>query len=304
MNRIIAEDAIMHPAADLFPKMTETEFSDLVEDIRQHGQREPVWVNGDGHVIDGKHRVLACAELGRSVEARTYNGDEESIAAFVVSLNLKRRHLSESQCSVVGAKVANLKHGTNQYADEKVEGSQDPSTSIQDAANAVGVSTGSIKRARKVIKDGTPELLQAVEDGILPVSVAAKVADLTPEQEMDILKNEPGVIGKVARQEVAKHEKKKKKIKEHNESVQRLQEAGNAMVDAMGIDEWERRGRASNVRSAIRRLVDLPDPYEVVEEMSDWDIEEFQEIKEQLQWVLDFSLAWKERIEKCSGKKQ
>ena len=112
MNRI-AKDAEVefHPAADLFPPMHPEQFRELVEDIRIHGQLEPVWVTDAGEVIDGRHRIRACAELGRSVDARTYHGDDEAIAAFVVSLNLQRRHLNVSQRAMVATRLANLRSG-------------------------------------------------------------------------------------------------------------------------------------------------------------------------------------------------
>jgi len=96
-QRLIAADARFHPVADLFPPMTDAEYRELVEDIREHGQREPVTVDDEGRVIDGRHRVKACAELGRSVECETYNGEEATFSDFVWSENLKRRHLTSSQ---------------------------------------------------------------------------------------------------------------------------------------------------------------------------------------------------------------
>ena len=129
-TRIIPSESAFHPVADIFPAMSDTEFRELVEDIREHGQREPVWILEDKRVIDGKHRVKACVELGRSVEARVYHGSETSVEAFVVSLNLKRRHLSEEQRAMVAARMANLKQGDNQY---KVDAQICATTSQSDA---------------------------------------------------------------------------------------------------------------------------------------------------------------------------
>ena len=157
-TRIIPSESAFHPVADIFPAMSDTEFRELVEDIREHGQREPVWMLEDKRVIDGKHRVKACVELGRSVEARVYHGSETSVEAFVVSLNLKRRHLNDSQRAMVGNRLANLKEGRP----EKTALIQ--AVSQSDAAEQMKVSRFSIQRAAVVQRDGAPELIAAVRE--------------------------------------------------------------------------------------------------------------------------------------------
>lgn len=97
----------IHPVADIFPRMSPAEFGALREDIRANGQREPIWT-WRGQVIDGRHRAQACAELGIDPSTREYDGDEASLVGFVVSLNLHRRHLDESQRAMVAGKLMNV----------------------------------------------------------------------------------------------------------------------------------------------------------------------------------------------------
>ena len=89
--------------------------------------------------------------------------DKQRVAAFVVSLNLKRRHLNESQRAVVAAKLANLSHGQKK-ADTPIGVSQ------ADAASMLTVGHRSVQRAREVLDEGAPELVQAVEQGRVSVS--------------------------------------------------------------------------------------------------------------------------------------
>lgn len=159
----------VHSIADIFPRMSAAEYAALRDDIQKNGQREPIWVWND-QIIDGRHRAQACEELGIEPASRQYDGDESTLVAFVVSLNLHRRHLDESQRAMVAGRLATLPKGTNQHA------SIEAPTQTQ-AAGLLNVSRPSVQRAREVIEHGAPELMQAVESGRVSVSAAATIAD-------------------------------------------------------------------------------------------------------------------------------
>ena len=53
-----------HRLASLFPPLADQELEALADDIRQHGQREPVLMY-EGKVLDGWNRVRACRLIGR-----------------------------------------------------------------------------------------------------------------------------------------------------------------------------------------------------------------------------------------------
>jgi N6-adenosine-specific RNA methylase IME4 len=68
-----------------------------VEDIREHGQREEILVDDTGRILDGRNRYRACESLEikpRTAVWKPRNGD--SVLALIVSLNIKRRHLTPS----------------------------------------------------------------------------------------------------------------------------------------------------------------------------------------------------------------
>ena len=99
----------IHPAAELFPMMSEDQFQKLKEDIRINGQREYVTV-WKGLLIDGRNRLKACEELG--IEPLISELMEESDPVeYVLGHNLHRRHLTTNQRAVVAAKLATLRHG-------------------------------------------------------------------------------------------------------------------------------------------------------------------------------------------------
>ncbi len=172
-------DLLPHPLADIFPLLEGAEFEALVADIRAHGQREPV-VLLDGAILDGRNRDRACRAAG--VEPRTITFDGDDPRAFVVSANLHRRHLTESQRGVVASKLANLGHGGDRRADQAanlpLEPPVPPPVSQARAAELLNVSERTVRAAGVVIDKGVPELVQAVERGQASVSAAAAVSRL------------------------------------------------------------------------------------------------------------------------------
>jgi len=108
-------DFQFHPLADLFPLLEGQEFDDLVADIKKNGLREPITLLGS-RILDGRNRYRACLKAGVEVRHRDFYGD--NAASFVVSMNLHRRQLNESQRALVALKIANLKRGVDRQSEE------------------------------------------------------------------------------------------------------------------------------------------------------------------------------------------
>ncbi len=104
----LGKSPLFHELANLFPLMDGDAYLSFVEDIRQHGVREPI-VMLDGQILDGRNRYLAAREAVVDCSFTQYEGDDP--LAYVISLNLARRHLSESQRALVAAKLATMRQG-------------------------------------------------------------------------------------------------------------------------------------------------------------------------------------------------
>jgi N6-adenosine-specific RNA methylase IME4/ParB-like chromosome segregation protein Spo0J len=164
-----------HPLANIFPLVEGPEFADLVADIREHGLHEPI-VMFEDRVLDGRNRLRACEAAGVEPTFTVYQGDDP--ISYVVSLNLRRRHLNESQRAMVAAKLATLKLGGNQHSE---------GLPIGRSSELLNVGERSVARAREVQEHGTPELVHAVERGAVSVSAAADVATLPAQEQQEIV---------------------------------------------------------------------------------------------------------------------
>ena len=175
-------ELLYHPLADVFPLMHGQAFDELTEDIRSHGLKEPIWLY-EHKVLDGRNRLRACNAADVDPVFCEYEGDDP--LGFVVSLNLHRRHLDESQRAMVGEKLATMKNGGDRKSDQSANLRTD--LTVSQAAELLNVSERSITSAKKVQSQGIPELVRKVESGEVKVSVAADVATLPEDQQRHLV---------------------------------------------------------------------------------------------------------------------
>src|SRR5712671_3973090 len=87
-----------HPFAALFPGLPPEELTQLARDIKERGQLEPIIVY-KGLILDGRNRYRACQIAGVKPRIEEFNekATKGSVEDFVLSRNLRRRHLSMGQ---------------------------------------------------------------------------------------------------------------------------------------------------------------------------------------------------------------
>lgn len=219
----MTEELKIHPAANLFPEMSANEYVKLKEDIRVNGLLSPI-VFWRGQLIDGRHRIRACNELGVFWKNMTEEAEADKDPVKVaLSLNMHRRHLNTSQLAMVADKARGIYDKEGQEAKSEgqksggrgrkknsvvnlpqsiepmPQGGIESRKSRDKAAKAVGVSGSLADAAKKVRTKGTTELQQAVESGEVAVSAAAIVATKPPEEQQRIVAS--GEVAKVAAEE-------------------------------------------------------------------------------------------------------
>lgn len=200
----------IHPAAILFPMMGKDELRALADDIKAHGLQQPIVMLG-AQLLDGRNRWLACEMAGVEPRVRDWSGDDP--IAYVVSLNLTRRHLDESQRAMVAARIATMRKGARTDLVEISTKSQSA------AADLLNVSRESVVSARKVIDRGTPELAAAVDAGDVAVSAAAQLVDRPVEVQRAVVASVQSGESKNVRQAIQKINAADKRIVTLDEAV-------------------------------------------------------------------------------------
>lgn len=199
---LLAEPASLeiHDVANIFPMMTDEEYQHLVEDIKKHGLKEPIWTY-QNKIIDGRNRHKACVDAGVSPRFREWDGNG-SLVSFVVSLNLNRRHLNSSQKAIIALEVEKHLAGeakNRQSESGKVYGrgiGQEKVVQIfeqpmsgrasEQAAKVTNTNRQYVVDAKKIVEQA-PELKDVVLSGKMNIPDAKAVAKLPEAQRAIVL---------------------------------------------------------------------------------------------------------------------
>lgn len=173
-----------HEAANIFP-LDEENLETLADDIRDHGLQTPIELMG-GKIIDGRRRFSACRMAGIKPTYRDVNPSDP--ISYVLSLNLHRRHLTPGQRAMCAARAREVYdrqakerqkgHGGTAPGKKKTlvenlpQVKEESGKSRDQVGKAFGVSGKSVDHATKIIENGTPELVKAVDEGRMSINTA------------------------------------------------------------------------------------------------------------------------------------
>ena len=146
----------VHPVADLFPMLPDDELAELAADIIERGLLQPVVLDGEGQVLDGRNRLAACEIAGVEPTYTTYDGDDPD--GYALAVNIARRHLSKGQIAMVAARACSLSEQTQ-----------------RSVAASTGISKGRIGQASTVLTHA-PDLADSVVSGATSLNEAYDAA--------------------------------------------------------------------------------------------------------------------------------
>jgi ParB-like chromosome segregation protein Spo0J len=151
----------IHPFADAFPMMSRPELRELADDIAANGLREPIGVY-QGQVLDGRNRLAAC-KLAKVTPMFVDLPDDIDPMAYVLSLNVARRHMSKGALAMVVVKLR---------ADAQLETSYGQAAELAEASD---VGRDRYTLAATVLRHA-PDLVGAVISGARPLDSAIEIA--------------------------------------------------------------------------------------------------------------------------------
>jgi hypothetical protein len=186
----------------LIPKLADSAYKGLQEEIKDHGCRDPVIVwKGHDIILDGHNRYKICTEFNIHFDIKEYEfANRTDVKIWMITNQNARRNLSTSQTAMQAGKLAVLysekakaRQGTRTDLGQELDESE-RGNSNKKAADGMGVSPQSVAYAVKILKKGIPELIGLAESGKIAVSSAAKVAGLPPEDQKVVVEKAKDLI--------------------------------------------------------------------------------------------------------------
>jgi ParB-like chromosome segregation protein Spo0J len=206
----------VHPAADLFPLMSESELKELAEDIRKNGLQQPIVTRycrktRQQHLIDGVNRLDALALLGWAGPPKDgglrltirkkrdtidpnpalelthfeikYDLSDEAVYRYVIAANVHRRHLTSEQKRDLIAKLVKAKpEVSNREIAKQVKADDKTVATVRRGLEA----TAEIPQLKKTIgKDGRSRPAEKKREAVSAPKVPALPTDtgLTVDQQ-------------------------------------------------------------------------------------------------------------------------
>jgi ParB-like chromosome segregation protein Spo0J len=145
----------IHSIAAMFPLLSSDELADLADDIAANGQIQPIVLDGDGTLVDGRNRLAACEKAGVEPKFAVLPARfRDDVGSYVLAANITRRQLNAGQRAALSAKVRAV-------CDKP----------LSEAAKELGVSKSRLAYA-SVVLNADPGLLDDVIAGDLSLDSA------------------------------------------------------------------------------------------------------------------------------------
>jgi ParB-like chromosome segregation protein Spo0J len=194
--------------ASLVPKISDSQYKEIKQDIQEHGQHVPIIINQKGEILDGLTRNRICQEL--EIEPRTMlcsSEYEDPLLAkqFIININRNRRQLDtfqrielEYKLEPIEAQLARRRQseaGGDKKSDHSIQNytkrseEQKKGRVIDLAAKRAQVSPMTYFKGRELIKKESPEILEKLRTGKLKIDKVYAQRVKQEKRQVSLLKN-------------------------------------------------------------------------------------------------------------------
>ena len=185
-----------HPLSEFMPIKTDREYAALKESIEINGLQTPL-TRFEGKILDGRHRLRACAELGISVAVMDFVGSADDALIHALSANQYHHEISKTQRATTAVRLLpEVSEMVSQGRLEKVcaawerkrdggclpilannlETEDSPTSARAIVAAMMQVSSGYVGDALRVQRQA-PELFERMHAGTLTLPEALRKLD-------------------------------------------------------------------------------------------------------------------------------
>lgn len=173
-----------HPLSAAFPALPPESFQALVDSIVLLGVQNPITLY-QGQVLDGWNRYTAAQEAG--MDCPTVDlADWIDPVQFVRAQNKDRRHLPTGAWALI---EVSLSAWRSSGISTKAEPSSALGRTSQQMAQAVGTSERTIRQAKVVHEQATPEVREAVRRGEIGLPKAVAISKLPKGEQAAAIKH-------------------------------------------------------------------------------------------------------------------
>lgn len=152
----------------------------LALDIQENGLLQPIVLDRQGRILDGRGRLAVCKHLGIEPVFVTYDGAAPDI--YSLSVNLKRRSFTKGQSAMITVKARSAlgyevcpEKGQEACPDSGQGARPEKGQTVRDLGEQLGVARAVIGRAN-IVWQHAPDLVDAVISGAMGLEAAYTTA--------------------------------------------------------------------------------------------------------------------------------
>jgi hypothetical protein len=166
----------LHPFCIAFRRADASEKTEIIDNMMACGYdtAQPITLF-EGMVLDGGTRQDAAHEAGVEPAFTTFVGDEDEARVFVIRRNKARKHMTQGELDLAGARLVAAKHGGQFHTDNaaKAKVGEGTTKTIAMVAKELGRGAGTIDKACELVRKATPNVIAMVEAGEIGTCSAA-----------------------------------------------------------------------------------------------------------------------------------